>query len=174
MHAIVWWFEHSLALPFFGIGMKTDLFQSCGHCWVFQICWHIECSTLRASSFRSWNSSAGIPSPPLALFEVLLPMATKHGQTLREVAVMFGKGKQESKRESDWEQEHIQDKMREGEFWTYIQNSRKVHNIIPQHTRVFNHFMAYLDWKSIIRFVVGMSRNSDAELVIHLVLHFIA
>ena len=30
--AIVWYFEHSLALPFFGIGMKTDLFQSCGHC----------------------------------------------------------------------------------------------------------------------------------------------
>ena len=24
--------EHSLALPFFGIGMKTVLFQSCGHC----------------------------------------------------------------------------------------------------------------------------------------------
>ena len=22
--------------------MKTDLFQSCGHCWVFQICWHID------------------------------------------------------------------------------------------------------------------------------------
>ena len=40
----------SLALPFFGIGMKTDLFQSCGHCWVFQICWHIECSTFTASS----------------------------------------------------------------------------------------------------------------------------
>ena len=35
---------------FFGIGMKTDLFQSWGHCWVFQICWHIECSTLTASS----------------------------------------------------------------------------------------------------------------------------
>ena len=32
MSAIVWQFEHSLALPFFGIGMKTDLFQSCGHC----------------------------------------------------------------------------------------------------------------------------------------------
>ena len=30
--AIVWEFEHSLMLPFFGIGMKTDLFQSCGHC----------------------------------------------------------------------------------------------------------------------------------------------
>ena len=26
---IVQWFEHSLALPFFGIGMKTDLFQFC-------------------------------------------------------------------------------------------------------------------------------------------------
>ena len=25
-------FKHSLTLPFFGIGMKTDLFQSCGHC----------------------------------------------------------------------------------------------------------------------------------------------
>ena len=45
MSAIVWYFEHFLALPFFGIGMKTDLFQSCGHCWVFQVCWHIECST---------------------------------------------------------------------------------------------------------------------------------
>ena len=39
MSAIVWYFEHSLALPFFGTGMKTDLFQSCGHCWVFQIYW---------------------------------------------------------------------------------------------------------------------------------------
>ena len=57
-----------LALPFFGIGMKTDLFQSCGHCWVFQICWHIEVSTFRASSFRTWNSWTGIPSPPLTLF----------------------------------------------------------------------------------------------------------
>ena len=37
------YFEHSLALPFFGIGMKIDLFQSCAHCWVFQICWYIEC-----------------------------------------------------------------------------------------------------------------------------------
>ena len=50
--------------------MKTDLFQSCGHCWVFQICWHIECSTFTASSLRIWNSSTGIPSPPLALFIV--------------------------------------------------------------------------------------------------------
>ena len=32
MRAIVWQFEHSLALLFFGTGMKTDLFQPCGHC----------------------------------------------------------------------------------------------------------------------------------------------
>ena len=75
MSAIVWQFKHSLALPFFGIGMKTDLFQSCGHCWVFQICWHIECSTFTASSLRIWNRSTGIPSPPLALFIVMVPKA---------------------------------------------------------------------------------------------------
>ena len=61
--------------------MKTDLFQSCGHCWVFQICWHVECSTLTASSFRIWNSSTGIPSPPLA-FVVMLSKAhlTSHSR----------------------------------------------------------------------------------------------
>ena len=73
MSAIVRSFEHSLALPFFGIGMKTDLFQSCGHCWVFQICWHIEWRAFTVSSFRIWNSSTGIPSPPPALFVEMLP-----------------------------------------------------------------------------------------------------
>ena len=37
MSAIMQEFEHSLALLFFRIGMKTGLFPSCGHCWVFQI-----------------------------------------------------------------------------------------------------------------------------------------
>ena len=62
--------------------MKTDLFQSCGHCWVFQICWHIECSTFTASSFRIWKSSTGIPSYPLALFIVMLSKAhlTSHSR----------------------------------------------------------------------------------------------
>ena len=68
MTAIVWWFENSFSLPFFEIEMKMSLFWSYGHCWVFRICWHIECRTLRASSFRIWNSSTGIPSPPLTLF----------------------------------------------------------------------------------------------------------
>ena len=66
--------------------MKTDLFQSCGHCWVFQVCWHIECSsTFTASYFRIWNSSTGIPSPPLALFIEMLPKAhlTSHSRMSR-------------------------------------------------------------------------------------------
>ena len=62
--------------------MKTDFFQSCGHCWVFQMCWHIECITFTASSSRIWKSSTGIPSPPLALFVVMLPNAhlTSHAR----------------------------------------------------------------------------------------------
>ena len=49
---------------------------------VFQICWHIECSSLTTSSFRILNSSAGIPSPLLALFIVMLPKAylTSHSR----------------------------------------------------------------------------------------------
>ena len=49
---------------------------------IFKICWHIECSTFTASSFRIWNSSTGIPSPPLALFIVMLskPHLTSHSR----------------------------------------------------------------------------------------------
>ena len=80
------WVEFNCVVvwAFFGIeiGMKTDLFQSCSHWWVFQICWHIECSTFTASSFGIWNSSTGIPSPPLALFIVMLHKAhlTSHSR----------------------------------------------------------------------------------------------
>ena len=41
---------------FFGIAFLWDWNENwpfsvcCGHCWVFQICWHIECSTLTAPS----------------------------------------------------------------------------------------------------------------------------
>ena len=65
---ILW---HCLSL---GLEWK-HLFHSCGHCWVFQICWHIECSTFTESSVRIWNSLTGIPSSPLALFIVILPKA---------------------------------------------------------------------------------------------------
>ena len=52
--------------------MKTDLFHSCGHCWVFQICCNIECSSFTAPSFRIWND--GIPAE---LFQSLKDGAVK-------------------------------------------------------------------------------------------------
>ena len=49
---------------------------SCAVIWTFfGIALLLKCSTLTASSFRIWNSSAGIPSPPLALGVVMLPKA---------------------------------------------------------------------------------------------------
>ena len=36
----------TIVWTFFGTGMKTDLLQSCAHCWIFHICWHIERSNL--------------------------------------------------------------------------------------------------------------------------------
>ena len=53
MSVIVWQFEHFLALAVFRIGIKSDLFQSCGHCWVFQICWPFRCSILTITSLRN-------------------------------------------------------------------------------------------------------------------------
>ena len=77
--AVVW--------AFFGIVFLWDWNES----WAFPVlwpllsfpnCWHIECSTFMASSFRIWNSSTAIPSPPLALFIVMLPKAhlTSHSR----------------------------------------------------------------------------------------------
>ena len=63
---------------FFGIALLWNWNEN----WPFPVllallsfpnCWHIKCSTFTASSFRIWNSSAGILSPPLALFVVMLP-----------------------------------------------------------------------------------------------------
>ena len=81
MSATVQQFVHSLVLPFLW-DWNENFFQSCGYCWVSQICWHTECGTLTASSFGIWNSSAGIPSPPLAFFKVMLPKAhlTSHSR----------------------------------------------------------------------------------------------
>ena len=65
---------------FFGIALLWDwnekwTFPVLWPLLSFQICWHIGCSTFTASSFRIWNSSTGIPSPPLALFVMMLPKA---------------------------------------------------------------------------------------------------
>ena len=83
------WDECNCAVDwaFFGIDFLWDWnenwpFPVLGHCWVFQNCWHVECSTFIASSFRIWNSSTGIQSPPLALFIVMLSKAhlTSHSR----------------------------------------------------------------------------------------------
>ena len=75
MKATVSYFAYSLTLPSLGTRMKNDLFQFCHHCWVCQICWHIECSTLTASSFSVLNSTPGIPSCLLVLFIEMLHKA---------------------------------------------------------------------------------------------------
>ena len=66
------WDEYNFTVvwTFLGIAFLLDWnenwpFPVRVHCWVFPVCWHIECSTFTASSFRIWNSSSGIPSPPL-------------------------------------------------------------------------------------------------------------
>ena len=82
------WHEHDCAVvwTFLGIALLWDwnenISQSCGHHWVFKFCWHNECSTWTAQYFRTLNSSAGISSPPLALFVVMLPKAclTSHSR----------------------------------------------------------------------------------------------
>ena len=65
---------------FFGIAFLWDWNEN----WSFPVlwpilsfpnCWNIEGSTFTASSFRIWNSSTGTPSPPLALFVMMLPTA---------------------------------------------------------------------------------------------------
>ena len=78
------------SLSILGIAFLWDwnenwkLFQFRGHCWVFQICWHVECNTFKASSFRIWNSSTGVPSP-LALLVVMFLKAH-----LISHSIMFG------------------------------------------------------------------------------------
>ena len=73
------WDEYNSAAvwAFFGIAFLWDWNENWPFpiLWqkFFQICWHIECSTLPALSFRIWNSLAAIPSFPLAFFIVMLP-----------------------------------------------------------------------------------------------------
>ena len=69
---IVWTF---FGITFLGNQNVNWLFPVLWPLLSFQIYWHIECNTFTASSCRIWNSLTGIPSPPLALFIVMLPKA---------------------------------------------------------------------------------------------------
>ena len=83
------WDEYNCAVvwAFFSIAFLWDWNEN----WHFPVLWPLlsfpdlvkyECSTLTASSLGILNSSAGIPSPPLALFIVMLPKAhlTSHSR----------------------------------------------------------------------------------------------
>ena len=78
MSPSMWQFEHSLALEWkltFSSPMATaEFFKFAGMLSA--------ASSFTASSFRIWNSSTGIPSPPLALLVVMLPEAhlTSHSR----------------------------------------------------------------------------------------------
>ena len=73
MSAIVRQFEHSLALPFSGIRMKTDLFQSVATA-EFSKCAGILSAALSQHHLSGFEI-AGIPSLLLALFVVMIPKA---------------------------------------------------------------------------------------------------
>ena len=80
-HYFSWvWDEYNCAVvwTFFGIAFLWDWNEN----WPFPVPWPLLSfpnllaywvRTFTASSFRIWNSSDGIPSPPLALFVVMLP-----------------------------------------------------------------------------------------------------
>ena len=78
--AIGWYLEHGISL--LGDWNENWPFPVVWPLLDFQICWHIEHNTLTTSFFRIWNSSAGIPSPPVALFTVMLHKAqlTSHSR----------------------------------------------------------------------------------------------
>ena len=58
---ILW---HCLSLE---LEWKLTFFQFCGHCWVFQICWHIEWSPFTAINFLNL-------SPPLCTHHCCLSL----------------------------------------------------------------------------------------------------
>ena len=83
------WNEHNCVVvwAFFGIAFLWDWDEN----WPFAVLWPLLSFPnllaywvyhFTASSFRTWNSSARIPSPPLALFVVTLPKAhlTSHSR----------------------------------------------------------------------------------------------
>ena len=87
--AVVW--------AFFGIAFLWDWNEN----WPFPVLWPLLSfpnllaywmkSIFTASSFRIWNNSIGIPSPPLALFVVMLSKAhlTSHSRMFWVVKIFF-------------------------------------------------------------------------------------
>ena len=79
MSAIVWWFEHSLALPFFGIGMKKGLNDPDNHNGVVT---HLEsdilqCEVKWALGSITMNKASRGDRIPVELFQILKDDAVK-------------------------------------------------------------------------------------------------
>ena len=74
---IILW--HCLSL---GLEWKLTFYSAVASADFSKFAGNIGCSTFTASSLRVWNSSTGIPSPPLALFIMTLPKAhlTSHSK----------------------------------------------------------------------------------------------
>ena len=70
--AVVW---ACFGLPIFGVGMKMTFSSPVDTAQFSKYAGTLSAAFSAASSFRIWNSSTGIPSPPLAYFVVMLPKA---------------------------------------------------------------------------------------------------
>ena len=67
------WVHHNFLMMVSEVPVQNlRVFQSCVHCWVFQICWYTECSILTASYFSILNLSTRILSPLLPLLTASL------------------------------------------------------------------------------------------------------
>ena len=70
-------FVHSLALPFLGLEWKLTCSSPVATAEFSKFA-GILSAALSQHHFRIWNSSTGSPSPPLALFIVILPQCLLH------------------------------------------------------------------------------------------------
>ena len=86
----------TIVWTFCGIGMKTDLLQFCAHCWIFHICWHIECSNL-ISMDKKRKEKTFTSCPMLTILSFFLPfyfdcigslLGCPVAQTVKNLSVM--------------------------------------------------------------------------------------
>ena len=83
MSPIVWQFEHSLALEWkLTLSSPMAIAEFFKFAGMLSAASSITASSFTTPSFRIWNSSTGIPSPPPALLVVMLPEAhlTSHSR----------------------------------------------------------------------------------------------
>ena len=82
MSTIVWYLNILWHCPSLGLEWKLTFSSPMATAQFSKFASTLSWSALTASSFRIWNSSAGIPSPPVALFVVMVTKAhlTSHSR----------------------------------------------------------------------------------------------